>query len=175
MDNRTKTALTSGAFKTQRSQYAGKVEQPHILLDVPQNMSTLRGEFEVTSDLILEAVLPDSVEMIEINGAEKCRKLIANGATEIEAPGMISCEEIEISNAEVIHTLYHLAKNSQKTVTVNLEKARIVQGGAFDGANAIIYLNDDVEEVEEGAFYNAKHLYYHGDLEGAPWGAQAWN
>lgn len=102
---------------------------------------------------------------------------LQEGTKSIASEAFLECGELEEINLENVETIGATAFAACVSLhELHLNNVKTIEDSAFtDCTSATIYLNDNVESVGELAFYNVDHLYYHGNLEGAPWGAQVWN
>lgn len=149
---------------------------------------TLSGEGPLALNYIMQnfgmiktAVLSERTE--EIGGevfAGQNRMTVCDGTSNVKSIGNASfaecssMENIDLSNVETIDDSAFVGCLSLRKV--NLPKVKSISNRAFESCtNAEITLNDNVEFVDDGVFEGIAHLYYHGSLEGAPWGALAWN
>lgn len=182
MDNRTKTALTSGAFTPQRSQYAGSANDDTLI-------------FKAHAAAVVSLDEDNGIEtMVFVKLPQEATTIMENGtmmdAFEIHLPPQIkkidtycfagwpNIIKINMENVELVGEgacSNWGAVGSEDGVEIHLDSVKEVEPEAFVDANAVVYLNDKVETVGANAFMGIKHLYYHGDLEGAPWGANEWN
>lgn len=191
MDNRTKTALTSGAFTPQRSQYAGTVselENRTVRIKYKQGVGNdaiqalgendnlvNTGEIRLSYNNDVEKVssLLEGTDVEELYLPRETKEILSSfiGGTNAElkyCPMPPSLEKIgegafaECANWDDEITMPDTIKEIEAYAFVMCSKLTII-------------LPDSIERVGEGAFSGIKHLYYHGDLEGAPWGAEEWN
>lgn len=88
--------------------------------------------------------------------------------------GAAGLESIDLSNVRTIGG--NAFEGCAKLETIQLPKVETIGNECFkDAVKAEIYLNENVQSVGTDAFNGIKHLYYNGNLPGAPWGALAWN
>ena len=93
-----------------------------------------------------------------------------------DAIGMVEFLK-EIYNTEQVETIGDQAfYGCSGLKTIKLHDIKKIGWGAFLDCNELtVHLPSTVEEVQDNAFEEIKHLYYDGNLPGAPWGAQTWN
>lgn len=130
---------------------------------------------------VKEIYLPKKTTTIEAGAAQTQTSLVlverTENVTAVKEGAFAGCEKLKSINLNsVIRFGAGALAGCVALETVNLPNVETVDEEAFiDCINAEITLNDNVQSVGAGAFTNVKHLYYHGSLEGAPWGALAWN
>lgn len=177
MDNRTKTALTSGAFTPQRSQYAGAANDDTLVFKVKSGVIASLNE-EGGETVVFQKIPAEARTLLGVEAM--------SNAYEIHLPPQIkiigdecfagwgNVEKINLENVEYIGYQAFLANTGEKEI--HLDSVKEIGQAAFAASQGlVVHLNDKVESVEQDAFAEIAHLYYHGDLEGAPWGAEEWN
>ena len=151
-------------------------------------VQTLSGDWPLTLDYNMQnfggiktAVLSERTEEIGNEVFLEQRSMtVCDGTSNVKEIGnaafaaCASLEKIDLSNVEHIGSAAFAECISLGVV--KLPKVTHIDQEAFAGcANAEVYLNDDVEQVDSDSFTGVKHLYYHGNLPNAPFGALAWN
>lgn len=184
MDENTKIAFGSGAFKGGRSSHVGVAIDDTLIMTAKNGANYFRPT--TTGPLtIFQKYMPGetSIDMAQTD----------YGFTSIHLPPQIKSlgdqgggtfayftkvEEINLENVEVFgeYSCSQIGKNNGKTLVLHLDSAKDVRYYAFGlCTNVEIHLNEKVESVASNAFESVGHLYYYGELEGAPWGASEWN
>lgn len=125
----------------------------------PSTLKAINGGVFAQQNHLKKVVLPSSVKSIYGEAFAECSEL----------------NDINLNAVEEIHEAAFVLCTS--LAQVHLDSVKIIGSSAFsECSNLTVYLNDNVEEVQDAnAFVGIAHLYYHGSLEGAPWGATAWN
>lgn len=175
------TINSSAALGMGRSQHVGTATDDSIVMVLVGKNVLLMGDGEESPNvIIIQKVGNGQSTFAENNSLNRFKSLhLPPQIVEIDAFALTGCtiaQELDIKNVEIIgeNAFGGLGVESSKPLQVHLDKVKKIGAGAFEQANADIYLNEYVEEVQEEAFAVARRLHYKGNLEGAPWGALEW-
>lgn len=181
MNNRLNNINNSEALTKGRSQYVGTAADNSIIMEIAGNVIAVNDGEESPSVFIMQKVGEGQTQIADNNQFNRFKSLHLPPQIEEVVPfafsGCIVAQKLDIRNLKVIgeSAFSDLGVESGAPLEIYLDKAENIAAGAFVNANANIYLNENVQEVQEYAFEGANHLYYYGNLEGAPWGAKLWN
>ena len=172
----------NNALSKGRSQFTGQATDDSIILElVNTDFVVTDGGEKSPLTMIMQKLSSGTEKIITVDvNKENIKSLhIPPQITVIEnnvLEGATFCEKIDLKNIEVAknYSFAGLAIDKEQPIKVHLNNIVTVGEGAFGDAKAIIYLNENVEAVENDAFYRVPELHYKGNLPGAPWGAIKW-
>lgn len=136
-------------------------------------MNTLGDVIEFYAPLTLKSIIGAGFGQ----QAHLEKVVLSDSVKQIGGEAFVECGVLNEINLNMVEEIQEAAFAACTSLTeVHLDSVLSVMANAFAECPILtVYLNDNVEEIVDGAFANIQHLYYHGNLPGAPWGAQAWN
>lgn len=172
----------NNALSKGRSQHVGQAIDDSIILELV-NSDIVYTDGGETSPLttIMQKLSSGTEKILGVDvDHEKIKSIhIPPQITTIETDafvGTVICEKINLENIMIVknHSFSGLAVQREQPIKINLNNIIEIGEDAFGDANAIIYLNENVEDVSYNAFVNTTELHYKGNLPNAPWGALNW-